>query len=150
MKLAYEWPAEWTVATISTSLSEIRVAESLVIRFRPAVPLPAGVVTWVANTMSEDAPAGTRPREVGTTRTESAFGWPVVIAEYVFEDEHGAMIEQRLGVFFRLLYNGGEVVLRGRDRASFAAEAPAMRERFLAGRVQWPRDRVGTLYDLTL
>lgn len=149
VKLAYVWPAEWTIATLSVSLMEIRIDESFVIRHRPSIPLPAGVVTWVTSVMTEDLPTRTRAREVRNERAESTFGWPVVISEYAITDEGGEIVEQRLGVFYRLLYNGGEVVVRSRDRARFHTEAPALRERFLAGHVRWPRDRVGTLYDLT-
>lgn len=149
MRLGLEWPPTWTATLRSQNLVEIEPEPGLVIRMRAAVPLPAGVVTWISGVMREDAPANASAREVRATRVQtSRHGWPVSISEYVFE-RMGEIVEHRLGVFYRLLYNGAELVLHARDSARYAAEAPAILERFLAGGVAWPQSRTATLFDLT-
>lgn len=148
MRLVIEWPSAWEVRTLSPNLTEIVIDPTLVIRMRAAIPLPAGITTWTDGELAADAPAGTVVRPTRATRQESVWGWPVSICGAELVDAAGTVVEERLGVFYRLLYNGAEVVVRGCDRARFAAEAPGLLERFLRAGVAWPSARA-SLYDLT-
>ena len=149
MRLFIEWPADWQFTALAPSLAQIIVPpEEPVIRYRPAIPLPAGVQTWVERVMTEDHPADAVARQVQYDKQTSTWGWPVAISRYVFE-AHGGIVEERVGVFFRVLYNGAEVVVRGRDRARLAEVLPRVMELVLGAPVRWPDADTHTLHGLT-
>jgi len=149
MRLAVLWPEDWSVKPVSPSLVQIDVDPTLTIRMRPALPLPAGVHTWIEGAMLENAEPNATPRLVRNEKQTSEFGWPISIAEYAFVDASGAFVEHRLGVFYRLLYNGAELVARFRERGAFEARGPDVLARFLRAGVVWPDDATGTLFELT-
>ncbi len=148
MQLVVSWPDGWPVRHRSVSTHEILIEDHVTVRVRPAIPLPGGIATWIEGAMSEELPPGAVARQVHERRRQSTWGWPVSLVDYVVEDGAGQVIEQRFGAFFRLLYNGAEVVVHGRDRARYAAMLPLITAMILDAPIDWPRAEQHTLHGL--
>jgi hypothetical protein len=146
MKLAIEWPSTWTV-NVLPNFTEVIVTPELTIRER-SIALPADVASWMHAVMIEDAPADTESRVVSATKQQSNHGWPISVMHYTFEDDAGTVVEERIGTFYRLLYNLAEVVVRAKQPAQLPAELPRIQELVLAAKVAWARHPASTLHGL--
>jgi hypothetical protein len=114
---------------------EFAVDQRTRVRIRPVVAMPADYSRWVERVIAEDVdePELTQVAfEHGTSSTRL----PVVFAHYRVRGA-GGLVEQRAGVFYRVLHNGAEVVARIAG-AGWDDYAETLRPLMMSGHIQWP------------
>ena len=124
------------------------VAPGVVLRVCWVEPLPADHIYWVESALGEDLPAGARLVRVAVTARPTATGLPMVFAHYQVQGPAGALLEERVGAFYRILHDGAEARVRLRDGARWSQHAPVLGPLLDGGLIAWPRYQADLIYTL--
>lgn len=146
-RLALTWPATWISRPVDRHLFELVVDERVTIRVRPQLALPADYQFWIDRTMREDLPGDLTIVPHEFQHGISAHGWPIVIAHCEARTASGELVEDRFGVFYRILHDGAEVVARLRG-TSWPERAADLRPVLLGATVVWPAPDAAHLFGL--
>lgn len=125
-----------------------RDAVALLLRARWGLPVPLQPLVWIEETMAAGAPPGVHLKRLSLIRTQTQHGWPAQSAHYALFTATGELIEERLGVFYRLLNTAAEVVLHIRDRDRYKERAAELERVLLGGDARWPDPDTDTLREL--
>jgi hypothetical protein len=135
-RLKLSWPSEWQSRVLGPNLTEVTIDRDVSLQIRLMVPPVVDFVTWIEGAMREHLSPQTKLTRMTLASSESHDGWPVVFAHYKVDD--GAEHEQRVGAFYRIIYNSAEVVLRLRNGVSWGDREAELRPLLLSGTVEWP------------
>lgn len=154
MRLKLHFPASWITRHLNARLSDVLVSKGptgepeLLLWVRWELPMPAGWKSWIEESMRFELPSGHTPRQHALRRGQSAAGWPVSIAEYEILDDKGRVVEMRIGVFYRLVDHGAELVLRIRNRARYEEQKSELTRFLLSGEADWTQTQAPSLFHL--
>ncbi|MGN6107547.1 MAG: hypothetical protein ACTHU0_20725 [Kofleriaceae bacterium] len=141
-------PPSWSGRELAPNYTEVVVDSDASIRIRSQVALPPDYGFWIDHVMKEDVPVDCQAvlrGELEHLRSEQ--GWPVVLARYEVRLPSHEIVEERVGVFYRILHDGAEVVARCRG-SWLTSRFPELRAILLGGRVIWPTNDAVLLYTL--
>jgi len=154
MRLRLQLPESWISRARNSQVSEVVIAQGptedaeLLCWVRWETAIPAGLKSWIADAMGFALPVGCTLRQRSLRRDVSAVGWPVAVVEQDVLDAQGSLVEQRLGIFYRLLEHGAEIVLRIRSRERFEAMKPEILRVLLNGDADWTQAQAPSLFHL--
>lgn len=137
-RLVLVTPPDWALVERG-DVTEFTAGERGQILIRSAMAMPADYGRWVEQAMAADAD-GEPLEQLRFEQGTSANGLPIVFTHYRVGER------ERVGVFYRVLHVGAEVVARLDGKWSDHAEAlePVMRSGF----IQWPLVDSETIWDL--
>lgn len=154
MRLRLQLPDDWICRARNAQLSEVVISQGpseepeLLCWVRWEQSIPAGLKTWMADAMHFALPENYRLQQRTLRRALSEVGWPVAIAESDVLDPQGRVVEERIGIFYRLLEHGAELVLRIRNRERFEALKPVIMSVLLKGDADWTQAQAPSLFHL--
>jgi hypothetical protein len=168
MRIEIIWPKGWSATQTEASSFQVVIppvvstlsvtpvqggdshqAAPLCLRIRDGLPSPIDKVAFIEEAMLLQAPADCVLKRLSLQRIATLHGWPAQSAHYALFTPQGELIEERLGVFYRLLNHCSEVMLRIRDRAEYLQRAAELESLMLSGRAVWDFDDKSTLWHLT-
>jgi hypothetical protein len=130
-------PASWEVRLLGQTLQEAIVTPNVTLRVRALVVPTLEYTEWLEGIMLEDAPVGTTLKSFMTRPITTANGLPAVLAHHALLDSAGAELEERVGVFYAVVHNRAEVIVRLRGTTWTEHEAE-LSPYILAGSIEWP------------
>jgi hypothetical protein len=147
-RLTLHWPSQWQSDSIGPNLTEVIVDPSVTMRVRALVPPAAEHTIWIAGVMREGLDPRSTSTELVCEARLSERGWPVMFAHHRVLDENGAAVEERVGVFYRIIHSHGEVTVRLRGGVTWNDRAALLLPVLMGGDVVWPAYDTDMLWTL--
>ena len=156
MQLALPIPDGWEVRSFENGRRVVIVpplppggVPDLVVDIDPLVPAPDEPRVWIATAMARDAPAGATVQTLSAQPGTAQVGWPMELVHARIVDAAGALVEIRLGGFYKLNEWGGHALVRATSQERFVAARAQLTEILVGARPIWKsRDEVTCLADL--
>lgn len=126
---------------------EFVVAPDVIVHVRRMVPMWVDYGSWVENAIGETFSSPIL-EQVAFEHGLSTRGWPMVFAHYRVRSTSGDLLAECVGVFYRILHVGAEVVVRFSGGTRWAAFEGALRPVLMNGHIDWPRSEPDDLYTL--
>ena len=128
-------PSTWAKVDIGVHFAQYTVDKDVILNVRWMTPLVLDDAAWIEGVMREGLTSPQLARQTFEP-TLSEKGWPMVFAAYKVTD--GAVVEQRVGGFYRIVHTQGEAVFHLRNGVRWEDRAATLRPLLLAGHVDWP------------
>jgi hypothetical protein len=149
VQLALAIPVGWPVHPLDDGRRVVIVppvpasgGPDLVVEIGPLIPAPEDPREWMAATMARDVRPGTTAHILAVNETVSTVGWPMEIAQGNVVDAAEAIVETRLGAFYKLNEWAAHALVRALDVSRWEAAREAIAEMLLKARPSWQSRRV--------
>jgi hypothetical protein len=142
MQLVLRVPEGWRRRDLENGRALIRLPNDLEIELDAFVAAPDEPRLWMEQTMLRDAPFASKLKEPMPVLARNELGWPMEITAATVVDPAGAVIEARLGAFYKFQEWAASALVRAKDPAELDAVRGALIEAFQTGRPEWKNPNI--------